>query len=56
VPRAADGFTDDQSFCERTAVMGAGRADGEHLLAAPRKQHGIVTHMSTDHAPIGYVI
>jgi hypothetical protein len=52
VPRASHGFADDQSFCQRTAVVRAGRPDGKQLIPAPREQHGIVADMPADHAAV----
>ena len=37
VPRAAHRVLDEEALRERAAVMGAGGADGEHLLAAARQ-------------------
>ena len=41
VPRAADGVAHDGALGERTAVVRAGRAHGQHVAAAPNQQHGL---------------
>src|SRR5574341_1293991 len=38
VPGAADGVADHEALGERAVIVGAERADGEQLLAAPRQQ------------------
>ena len=35
--------------------MRAGGADREEFIAAARKQHGILAHMSAEHAAIGKI-
>ena len=51
VPRAADGVADHQALGERPVIVGAGRADGEQLVAAPRQQHRLFADVACNIAP-----
>ena len=53
MPGAAHGIVDEEPLGERPAVMRAGGADREHLLAASRQQHRLVADMTEQHGAIG---
>jgi len=53
VPRAAHAVAVDQPFGQRPAVVGAGRADREHVGAAARQQHRFAVRMTEQRAPVG---
>ena len=52
VPGAAHRVADDSPSAERTAVVRARGADGEDLLAAPRQQHRLLSHLAGQHAAL----
>jgi hypothetical protein len=53
VPRTADGVADQQPLGERSRVVGAGGADGEHLLAPPREQDRLAVRVTEEQAAVG---
>src|SRR5262249_55918154 len=55
MPGAAHGVIDHQALGERPAVMRAGRADRENLVAAPGQQHRLVAHAAADHLSVGEI-
>ncbi len=46
MPRAAQGPSDDQPFRERPAVVRAGRAGREHVVAAPHEHERLTPCMT----------
>ena len=48
VPRAADGVVDDESFGERSAVVGAGGAQGEQAIAPANENDGFLVDLSEE--------
>ena len=55
MPGAAHRVADQQAFGERTVIVRAGCADGEHLVAAARQQHLLVADMAEQHGAVGEV-
>src|SRR5262249_42371068 len=55
VPRGPDRVADNETLGERTAVVRAGRADGEEFLATARQEHGVISDMPGDHAAVGNI-
>lgn len=53
MPGAANGVLDEEPLGERAAVMRAGGADREHLLAASCQQHRLVADMAEQHGAVG---
>src|SRR5215831_13534705 len=56
VPRTSYRVANHQALGEGPAIMRAGRADREDFIAAAREQHGVLAHVSADHAAIGKII
>ena len=52
VPGTAHHAVADRPLGQRTTVMGAGRPDGEDLLAPPHHQHGVFAGVSDDRLPV----
>lgn len=56
MPRAADRVADDESFTQRTAVMGAGGANRKGLRATAGQKYRFVADLTDEHRIIGKVI
>ena len=52
VPGTAHGVADQQALGQRPAVVGARRADRQHLATAPHQQDGFVSDMPDHHLAI----
>ena len=52
VPRAANRIPDNQTLVQRTVVMGAGSANGEHLLAPSHQQDRLGPDMTEHHRTV----
>ena len=55
MPRAADRVADDESFTQRTAVMGAGSANRKDLRATAGQKYRFVADLTDEHCTIGKV-
>ena len=53
MPGAAHRFAHQQAFGQWPAIVGAGGADGKHLIALARQQHGLAIGMAEQHRAIG---
>lgn len=53
MPGAAHGVFDNEAFAQRSAVMGAGGADGEEFFAASGQKHRLVADMANHRRAIG---
>jgi hypothetical protein len=53
MPGAAHGVIDEEPLGERPAIMRAGGADREHLLAASCQQHRLIADMAEQHGAVG---
>jgi hypothetical protein len=51
VPRAADFVVDDNAFRQRSAVVRARGADGEHIIILPHQQDGFTSDVSEQRLP-----
>jgi hypothetical protein len=50
VQRTANRVADDETLCERTAVMRARRADREHFLARAHEHYALAVRVPEQHA------
>jgi hypothetical protein len=53
MPWASDGVADEQALFERSTVVRADCADGEHLVATPDEEHGLALGVPQQHGSVG---
>ncbi len=50
MPGTADRIVYHESLSQRTAVVGAGAAEGENIVAAPHDEHSVGPNMANEHS------